>query len=88
MYGEMMMKSKLPVGKFEYEGINISKTYLKKISLNKIKKSLIVKNLLSKEDRLTLLKLYESQSKIPVGTNGIVSSCSTTPKEVILLIAS
>ena len=39
MYGEMMMKSKLPVGKFEYEGINISKTYLKKISLNKIKKS-------------------------------------------------
>lgn len=74
MYGEMTMKSKLPVGKFEYEGINISKTYFKKISLNKIEKSLIVKNFLSKEDRLTLLKLYESQSKIPVGINGIVSS--------------
>lgn len=68
------MKSKLPVGKFECEDITISQTNTKKVKLNKIEKSSIVKNILSKEDRLTLLNLYESKSKIPVGINGIVSS--------------
>lgn len=74
MFGRMMMKSKLPVGKFECEDIVISKTNPLKIKLEKIEKSSIVKNILSKEDRATLLNLYESKSKIPVGINGIVSS--------------
>lgn len=68
------MKSKTPVGKFESENINISPTAIKNIELNKIEKALIIKNLLSKKDRDIILKLYENQSKIPVGIDGIVSS--------------
>lgn len=74
MFGVKMMKSKLPVGKFEYENILLSKTEIVIESLKKIENAFIIKNILSVKDRQFLVELYSKQNKVPVGENGIVSS--------------